>query len=65
MSPAEAGRWARLLHEWGYDEVQIVQRVPSGERFIRARNRCGQTRWVNNVTEFKELRELAATRSSD
>ncbi len=62
MSLAEARQWAWLLHDWGYEEVQIIQRIPSGERFIRARNRCGQTRWINNVTDFKELRELEAAR---
>ena len=58
----QARRYAWKLHEWRFDEVQIVERIPSGERFVRARNRAGQLRLVGNVEEFNELKRFEVER---
>lgn len=62
MTEAQACQRARSLDNWGYDEIQIVWVFKTNERFIRAGNRCGQQRWVNNRADFLELKELEASR---
>jgi hypothetical protein len=60
LTYSNARRWSRLLVEWGFYGVQIIESVPSGEVRIKGINRCGQTRVIANRNEFIAVREESA-----
>lgn len=58
MTKDQARRWSRLLVEWGFSEVQIVESVPSGTLLLKGRNQAGQARTIASLSDFTNLRDL-------
>lgn len=58
LTLSRARSYGRAMLSWGFSNVQVVENLATGDRYVTAENRAGMRRVVRSAEEFNQLRDM-------